>query len=212
MSEYADFVNDFPSRSGELFRALKPGAEQRGREVTLLLAIAGTALTVPYERLRRRPDGSPYQHPSRDRERFGEVADQHDELLRSSFLASELVRSDRAKEHWRHGVVDNVDDLRDPLGAVVEMEELPRSRKTRDVLFVVRNALAHGNIATRGHQIRALRFFSSKFDARAWSEGDPRRFEFYEVTPAAFEHLVLAYCSFLAKLDIPQALIATNAA
>jgi hypothetical protein len=61
MSEYKDFVRDFPLRCHDLLKKFEPGAKLRDREVMLLLAVASAGLVVPYEGLRpERP------HPSGD--------------------------------------------------------------------------------------------------------------------------------------------------
>jgi hypothetical protein len=183
-------------------------AADQGREVTLLLAVAAVALTVPYERLRRRDPDSPYCHPSRDRERFETAAQRFDAFGKASFAESELA-TDRGE--WSHGVVADVDALDDPLGARIESDTIDRHTKVKDVLYVVRNALSHGNIATRGQEIRTIRFFSSRLNAAVWKPGDARPFEFYETTPAALKYLVLSWCDFLQSLNLPRLLVLDDA-
>ena len=52
MSEYRDFVSDFPSRCAELLSSFEQQARHRRREVTLMLCVAAPTIIVPLERLK----------------------------------------------------------------------------------------------------------------------------------------------------------------
>ncbi len=64
MSSFANFVEDFPSRCGDLLVRFHQDAVANDREVTLALMVASAGFLVPFERLR--PDGL-YIQPTHDR-------------------------------------------------------------------------------------------------------------------------------------------------
>jgi hypothetical protein len=73
MSNYNNFVQDFPKRCDELLCHFIKPASGRDREVTLMLAVASAGFVIPFERLRQ-PTDPQRQHPARDRERFEEYS------------------------------------------------------------------------------------------------------------------------------------------
>jgi hypothetical protein len=82
MTEYADFIRDFPARCGEVLELCYEHSLNNGREVTLLIMTAASAF-VPYERLH-----SGREHPSLDRRRFPSAAQNLDIALGKPFLKS----------------------------------------------------------------------------------------------------------------------------
>jgi len=54
MSNYNNFVSDFPGRCAELLKEYERSARLRKREVTLMLCIAMPSIVVPLERLKGR--------------------------------------------------------------------------------------------------------------------------------------------------------------
>ena len=93
MTDYADFIRDFPTRCGEVLELCYGQALTNGRKVTLLLMAAAAAF-IPYERLR-----SSREHPSRDRQRFQRAAQNLDSALGKPFLKSPF--HSESMESWR---------------------------------------------------------------------------------------------------------------
>jgi hypothetical protein len=186
MEEYANYVADFPLRCSELLDKLMASAEGEGREVTFLLATGCAGLIIPYERLRLAGQAVMREaHPAGDREKFEVLADAVDELEASRFLGSSLWPEDAGS--WVRGEVDA------PWGWP---EQWPPSKilgpdkRTKRVITTIRNALAHGNIASRGNPIDVL-FFLSSISAR--------RFEYIGVSPNDFKTLLDNWFKFLSQ-------------
>jgi hypothetical protein len=59
MSEYENFIQDFPNRCSDILRNFYGDAEKLngGREITLMLMTASSGFIVPYEQLRYRNPG-----------------------------------------------------------------------------------------------------------------------------------------------------------
>src|SRR5438093_5745376 len=93
MSNYKNFVSDFPDRCADLLRNFSASARHRNREVTLMLSIATSSIIVPLERLdgpKNGPKGYWPGHPSHDWERFQAAKASLDELLDKPFIGSPL--------------------------------------------------------------------------------------------------------------------------
>lgn len=133
-----------------LLRNLEPFAKARGVEVTLLIMAASTTFIVPKERLNQ-------SHPSGDSERFKATSSDLQRVMRSPFVGSPFFANDHAP--WQHGQVDTFGDGPDSWR---DARDLPDQKPVDYVLSIIRNALAHGNIFTRGDPIRDLVFFSEK--------------------------------------------------
>lgn len=152
MSAYKDFVFDLPERSLFLLRKLEPSGKTLGFEATLLIMVASTGFIVPMERL----DPT---HPAGDSERFKATSSALQKVMASPFIGSPFFANDHAP--WQHGQVDTFGDGPDSWsGASV----LPNQKPVSYVLAIIRNALAHGNLFTRGDPIRDLVLFSEKRD------------------------------------------------
>jgi hypothetical protein len=188
LSEYRDFVHDFPLRCHDLLKTFEPGAKLRDREVTLLLAVASAGLVVPYERLR--PDRP---HPSGDAQRFSQAA---------AALAEEL---DKTLERFlgeasaREWLVGTTSDLNGPPDAWSGFAAVrPANQKlARTILKTIRNALAHGNVWTLGNPISEL-----VFAREIWEAKKLVGFEFLKVSPQAFRGLLDTWFDGLKKQGI----------
>lgn len=137
MTSYQTFVADYPTRCIEILDKYLPDAQIAGREVTLAIAIASTAIVIPYERLN--PSDPSHLAPDRSPEAVKKVS----QVLNKSFTAwshsaswfqfknieAESIRG-RDVEQW----------LPEPLAPVSQ------GRKVQSVLAVLRNSLSHGNL------------------------------------------------------------------
>lgn len=155
MTAYRDFIHDYPSRCRRLLDTHFTNARENDLEVTLLLSVASSGLIVPYARL------SEDAHPARDADRFGEAKGKLDRVLGAPLLASELWDTTDPGS-WRSGELRDLSGDPDawPLDA---MKPVSRQKEAGSIVKVLRYALAHGNVFTRGRpHIDTLVFLSRK--------------------------------------------------
>jgi hypothetical protein len=206
MTAYKDFVTDFPQRCVQLLDECQDQIKTSGREVTMSLALASSALIIPFERLC--PSSADHIAPDRNSERVSELG----RLLNQSFvmwsgskcwreLGSLSTRSIRGRhvEEWL--------DQR----AVIPV---PIERRVGSVLTVIRNALAHGNLYSRegcNGEIDALVFVSRRRDPHASTPcancGQRVRplideYEALVSTPADFVSLLRIWVAVLVRLPL----------
>jgi hypothetical protein len=147
MTEYTNFIKDFPRRCRDILDIAGKPALYRGREVTLTIMVASAGFVVPYERLK--PD-----HPSGDSKRFADAAEKLKSLLNQPFMSS--VLSNKMNSTWYHGKVFSVNGDPDSWDGLLTRKPFSNDRKVSTTLTVIRNGLAHGNIFTFGNPIRAI--------------------------------------------------------
>lgn len=64
MSEYQNYIQDFPNRCCEILENFGEEAKEKNLAVTLMLSIATAGFSIPYERLKNK------RHPSQDSSSF----------------------------------------------------------------------------------------------------------------------------------------------
>ena len=154
MSNYRSIAIDFPSRIADLLTTFEESAVAQGREVTLLLALAASAITVPIERLEK-------SHPSHDRSALPELADLITQLKTESFLGSQLWPGTDPKSWCFGGPLQTTEGDPDSWPELLHPESLNSDPTSWQILRHLRNALSHGNIYTRGRpDIRMIVFLS----------------------------------------------------
>jgi len=121
MSNYKNFIQDFPVRCGEILEDYKSQARKNGREVTHMLAIAAAALPIPFERLRKPAAG--IKHPSRDKEKYDSAAGKFANISDKFFLNSELWQD--GVRSWEVGKIMADEVERGPEGWSMDSEALP---------------------------------------------------------------------------------------
>jgi hypothetical protein len=194
MSEYQDFVKDFPKRCQELLQLAESPALAMGREVTLMLMVAATAF-MPFERLR--PEGR-HNHPSKDKERFPEAATELKTLLETPFTASDLF--DKDAKSWATGKLKSLDGTPDDWPELQKLKPISKEKKVNYIFKTIRNALAHGNLYTRGgDEIKSIIFVSTIED-----KDRIIGFKFVSVSPADFRFFLTRWFEFLDKFQIHQ--------
>lgn len=197
MSEYADFVSDFPRRCIELLNSGEASSSAKGREVTLLLMVASTSLVIPFERLRLDTDHS--SHPFGENKIYSQSSEALSSLLERPFVGSAIGPS--SDNTWK--IADPVYDVSgDPSDWLRDCSIKPvgSKKQVRSILKLLRNALAHGNIKTRGNPIRELIFVQERF--ASCNPGEPRRrthFEVLLVTPEDLKAMIRGWVVFLAE-------------
>ena len=132
----------------EFIRALQCCCGKNDREITLLLSIASLSLMIPFERLKDK-------HPFGDYEKFAEIKEKVD-----CELGKCVEKSDLFNEKWLYKKSKTIDG--DPESWELNINEpiTSTSKRTKSIIDILRNALAHGSIRTMKDPIETLVFVS----------------------------------------------------
>ena len=200
MSSYKNFVSDFPGRCAEILGWFERTAQRRKREVTFMLCVATPSILVPLERLagpRSTPGREQPGHPSRDWERFERAKSELDRLFALPFRGSPLWPNDTSSS-WSFGELADMSNGPDSWAELRAPKQLGPDKRAKTVLLHIRNALAHGNIFTRGSpDIDQIILLSE----RARGVG---KFEFLAVAPADFGVFLKNWLEFVRELELPE--------
>jgi hypothetical protein len=204
MSNYNNFVSDFPARCAALLEDFERTARLRKREVTLMLCVAMPSIVIPWERLAGpRSEGQSPGHPSRDWERFDQAKSALDDLCEAPFQGSPIW-PDSSSRSWFFGELADVSNGPDSWAELRTPKPLGPDKKARTVLLHIRNALAHGNIFTRGNpEIEQIILLSRPQGAT--------RFRFLAVDPAEFRAFLRNWLEFLRDLKLPDDVVSRHA-
>jgi hypothetical protein len=188
MSSYDNFIRDFPSRCRDLLQMFQDKAELENRDVTLLLAIAASGLIIPRARLIET------DHPSGDVHNFKSAAREMEKEMKNSFLKSRFTKP--VGQQWRYGDVE-IAKGGYPEGINTLCESISVKKQTGSVIKIIRNALAHGNILTRGNPIKRMFFLSKPFKGAI-------RYDCIDVTFDDFKFFLEKWFEFLSSLNLPN--------
>jgi hypothetical protein len=191
MTEYKNFIKDFPRRCRDILDIAGKPALSRGREVTLTIMVASAGFVVPYERLK--PD-----HPSGDSKKFADAAEKLKSLLDQPFMSS--VVCNKMNSTWHDGKVASVNGDPDSWDGLRKRKPFSKDKKVSTTLKVIRNGLAHGNIFTFGNPIQAIVFIKKNFN----DVGVVRDYSFVFVAPREFLQFLENWFDFLNDFCIPQ--------
>jgi hypothetical protein len=81
---------------------------------------------------------------------------------------------------------------------------LPSDKNVRDVVDVLRNALAHGSIFSYGDPIERLLFLSANYTPHDGKMEWDGTFSMLSVSPRDFRDFLEKWVEFLSKLPIPS--------
>ncbi len=196
MTAYANFVSDFPGRCRDVLHLYDSSSQKNGYDVTFLLSIATTGVCVPYDRLRP-PSPVFGPHPSGDRDRFSCAAQKFEDLCGISFLQSPL--SSPLTNSWKFGSLSSTKGDPDSWKELQNATSVSEKETCRDLLTVIRNALAHGNIFIRDDPISELVLISQ---TKPKKNTPPYRFLI--VTPPSLRDFLNRWLDFLSELIIPE--------
>jgi hypothetical protein len=191
MTDYNDFVHDFPARCQDVLELAYAPAMAKDREVTLLIMTAAAAFLVPFERLR---GGTSTEHPAQDRRLYPELAQHLDVALERPFVESPFRNGGPGS--WSAGKNDNLE-------ASTEFKPLTKRTPAAAVLAVIRNALAHGNLFTIGGQ-------NSPIEAVMFVSEDRKHggYRCIRVSPTDFHEFLVSWFGFLNRKKISPAVVA----
>jgi hypothetical protein len=204
MSDFKNFIRDFPQRCLTIFVQNEGTINNAGLEVTFALMVASTGITIPYERLRPSPKT---EHPSGDREKYATAANDLEKLLNCGFLESTMLAGAQDEDKWCFDILKIPSASEGQfLTTFKDFKEVTPDVRVATVLLVLRNALAHGNVYTRtdrGGQITQL-FFVSAGRVR----NGHRKLKYVCASPALFRLFLLNWFNFVSRLKLPSKLIA----
>jgi hypothetical protein len=192
MTDYTDFIRDFPARCGEVLELCYEQSLRSGREVTLLIMTAAAAF-VPYERLH-----SGRIHPSLDRRRFPRAAQNLDIALGKPFLKSPFHSEGMGS--WSVGRVGTAEPP-------IDLPPLTDQTPANQVFAIMRNALAHGNLWTKpanNKHIRGLAFLAEDKDP----SGSVVGYKYAYVSTEDFYNFLRKWFAFLKQEKIPAEVVA----
>lgn len=148
MSAYKNFITDLPERCMNLLEHCNIAAKKNNKEVTLLLSVALLSLTIPFERLKN-------IHPSGDSKKFNKIKENVDHELEKSVKESDLFN-----EKWLYKKSKTIGGDPDSWELNSSKPIVDTSKKTKSIINILRNALAHGSIWTTKNPIEKLLFVS----------------------------------------------------
>lgn len=199
MTSYVNFIQDFPSRCVDILQDYEELASLHGREVTLSITIATSALVIPFERLR--PSATDHIAPDRHHESVAAIK----QLLKRPFLS------------WADGIswgfIRRIPgpELRSSIQVEQWLNSYPPSslkadQTVEEVLSLIRNALAHGNIysfpSESSSAIEKLLFLSKRRDSETSELLD--EYKLLQATPRGFSSLVRQWVLFLQEIEMPK--------
>lgn len=199
MSNYTNFIQDFPVRCGKILGKYKDTAEKSGLEVTLLISIAAAALPIPFERLRKPVGG--IKHPSNDKNKYIRAVGKFGNLCDKNFLGSDLWGNDPGSWCWGQVAAELVS--KEPESWTSASIALPNNLKNIDVLDHLRNALAHGNIFTlpdSSDKIQEIIFLNRRMENKIFL----KEYYFLRVSPIDFNEFLINWIAFLQELKLPN--------
>lgn len=210
------FAIDYPSRALELMAMLEPQARERNLLGSFGLLAASAVLTIPFERMST-------NHFLHDDGRDGDLAKNLKALEKANFLDAPFWRSEPTGGAWRQSrIVNLVDDVRnwrdqdghDPRS---EKSNTIQKRSASEVLRVLRNALAHGNIIyldkdgqeIAGNQMVYMAFLS-RYEETAEQREKAETYRLVMTTEEAFLHFVKSWAVWISKLHLDPRLAAAE--
>jgi hypothetical protein len=196
LSNFKNFVKDFPTRCSKLLESFEGKSRLQGREVTFVLSMAGTGLCIPLQRLRWENQGGVVKE--REDPTLSDARAQFDALMRCRFKGSVLCKEDC--EAWSYGRLSSTENDPD-FWPEIERSSPLRDESVKTVVLHVRNALAHGNLFTRGEPISQMVFVSK-------SHCDSDEYCYLIVSPEKFTDFLHRWFDFVKTLKIPEGVLA----
>ncbi len=194
MSAYKNYVQDFPRRCQDILKMASSKARFMDREVTLSLMVASAAFVIPFERLNN--------HPFDDKNRYPEAAEELKKLLKKPFLEflNLSIENESSNPSWHYGKLPDLKGGPDTWGRNCENSPIKESEKTNNVIRIIRNALAHGNIYTFHNPIKSIIFIQRNPDEDNYK--NTKDYSFVLVTPESFLKFLESWFKFINNLDL----------
>lgn len=200
------FVTEYPSRCMDLFELMEPIARDKELVGSFSLIVATSIFLIPYERMKAR-------HPLNRGDQGPEIYSAIRRVERQRFLEAEFWRADRPQP-WRLSrivnEVERTDNWHDEQGRhpmAADAENRIERKTVGEVLRVIRNALAHGNVIyldehgfeSRGAQLNYLAFLS-RYEETEEQQKERETYRFVATTEDGFLEFVKSWAAWLAAL------------
>jgi hypothetical protein len=213
----ARFVVEYPLRCLELLQALEPTARKRKLLASFSLLAASGIFTIPYSRLKE------HSHPLGEPPRCRSLYDALRIINKQKFLGAEFWRETQPGP-WRFSRIvsrpNSTINWRDERGLHpmrADAQNMIGTCKVREVLWVIRNALAHGNIVyldesgneSWGAEVRYLAFLTRHEELRA---PPPKSYDLVTATEESFLDFVKSWANWLGRFPPDDRLIFREAA
>lgn len=208
------FAIEYPRRALELVGMLEAPARENNLLGSFGLLAASAILTIPFERMRT-------SHFLHNGERDADLVKNLKALEKSDFLKAPFWRAAPDSGAWRQSrIVNSVDEVHGWLnqdGCDPRSEEANtiQTRKANEVLRVLRNALAHGNIIyldkngleIAGNQMVYMAFLS-RYEETAAQREEAETYRVVITTEEAFLQFVKSWAKWVGSLDLDRRLVA----
>lgn len=200
------FVTEYPSRCMELFAIIEPMAREKELIGSFSLIVATSVFLIPYERLKAR---HPLNRGGNEHELYASIY----RVERQRFLQAEYWQNVQPQD-WRFSrIMNEVEwtegwrDENDRHPMAPDAKNTINRRTVGDLLRVVRNALAHGNVVyldengleTRGARLRYLAFLS-RYEETGEQRQVRQTYRVVTTTEHGFLEFVKAWAAWLAML------------
>jgi len=212
MSNYKFYAKDFPKRCGKLYEQLKKKTESSELDVSFMMIIATSAVTIPLERLSKEAQVSSSQESDYlSKERFNS-------FISGKTSIGQVYEGDSGFkwgttwEYYEETIDGSNGQRKDTLKHIDLSEKCAQAKKTdklikvinselmnKDVLWVIRHALAHGNVCTDGNPIDELYL--------ATYRGNDSKFKLLHVSVADFRDFLDCWFSLLKEVHLPEEII-----
>jgi hypothetical protein len=207
MSCYNDLYNDYPLRCGKIWEDFYDDAKNKKIDVTFMLMCAAGGFAMPWEHLKIQPGQAKDNsgHPAFfnfDPKRYAESLKAINTVFDAHVSESSLF-SQMAPSQCFYGSAKGIEFIRDMAESGKNSPLFSSTKKARDVLKVMRNAIAHNNIYAfsrqQGNEITDLTFFSAEY---IW-ENEIKKIDFYHFVVMSvddFQSFISAWFVLLRRL------------
>jgi hypothetical protein len=202
------FAIEYPRRALDLIRMLETQARESNLLGSFGLLAASAILTIPFERLRS-------SHFLHNGARDADLAKNLKALEKAAFLEAPFWRSEPDRAAWQQSrVVNAVNDVhgwldQDGIDPRSDKANTIGTRKASEVLRVLRNALAHGNIIyldKNGQEIAGNQMvymaFLSRYEENAEQREQAETYRLVITTEEAFLQFVKSWAEWIGSLDL----------
>lgn len=200
MSEYRDFVHDFPKRCRDVLRAFSSEAALNDREVTLLLMATAAGFVMPLERL---GEGEAILQPPLDRSQYADAMKQLKVELGKKASKSALFR----RTAWRGGPLRSAEGTPDEWPECRSPQPLSAEITVSDVVRQLRNGLAHGNVFSRPDKDRQIAELVFVRGGTYRKSGNAIPLKYLVVSPRELRQFLNRWFAFVASLRLPQRVV-----
>ncbi|WP_306624185.1 MULTISPECIES: hypothetical protein [Agrobacterium] len=204
------FAIEYPRRALELIEMLEASAREKSLLGSFGLLAASAVLTIPFERMRT-------GHFLHDDKRDGDLVKNLKALEKAEFLKAPFWQKPPDGGKWRQSrivnTVEKVHNWMDQDGRDPRWEEANtiQTRKASEVLRVLRNALAHGNIIyldkdgqeIAGNQMVYMAFLS-RYEETPEQREQAETYRVVITTEEAFLHFVKSWAEWIGGLDLDR--------